>query len=296
MFAFSSSVHKAIEILEDFEKHIRTHWGLEIKNSSRGCLVCRGSVELPVNCDRWPCVKVLNVLGHLIQDDGGLSADWRATKASMWGSFWRNCNSKSWGTLSVDHKNRLLDRSVLSKANWKLARWPFQKTIAIEFDATQAAMTRKLLLCARKDGEDADSYDRRRKREARNFCARRGTWSRLWAKRVISWEAHFSRSGSRHVGYPHPCLCIYKFHDSEWLLHQRSEFVNSRCSLTAGRTGTRLNVGRPQVRWEDGFNTARILLDSRVASVQGNNMLSISTIFRETFSTVRNSLRQYVHT
>ena len=100
----------------------------------------------------------------------------------------------------------------------------------------------------------------------------------------------------RHVGYPHPCLCIYKFHDSEWLLHQRSEFVNSRCSLTAGRTGTRLNVGRPQVRWEDGFNTARILLDSRVASVQGNNMLSISTIFRETFSTVRNSLRQYAHT
>ena len=139
---------------------------------------------------------------------------------------------------------------------------------------------------------------------------------RLWAKRIISWEAHFSRPGgdlrirpddvvfvpTPHPSprplprLPHPCLCIHTFHNSERLLHQRAEFANARCSLTAGRTGTRLNVGRPQVRWEDGFNTARILLDSRVASVQGNNMLSISTIFRETFSTVRNAWRQNVHT
>ena len=143
-------------------------------------------VEMPVNCDRVPCVKVLNVLGHLIQDDGRLPADWRATLASMWGSFWRNCNSKACAILSIDHKSRLLDHSVLSKSYWQLARWPFQMSIAVEFDATQVAVTRKLLLCVSVDGEDIDMYDRRRKREARNFCARCGTWARLWAKRIIS--------------------------------------------------------------------------------------------------------------
>ena len=87
------------------------------------------------------------------------------------------------------------------------------------------------------------------------------------------------------------CVCM-----SVCVLHQRAEFVNSRCALSAGHAGIGHSVGRPQVRREDGFNTARVLLDSRVVSVQGSNVFSIRAVFRETFSIVRNAWRQNVHT
>ena len=65
-----------------------------------------------------------------------------------------------------------------------------QKTIAINLDAVQCKMCAGLLNCVRLDNEDIDTYDRRRKREAHNYCSSHSLWSKLWAKRVISWHEH----------------------------------------------------------------------------------------------------------
>ena len=52
--------------------------------------------------------------------------------------------------------------------------------------------------------------------------------------------------------------------------------LGTRNSVIAGRTGTRLNIGRPQVRWVNGVGIAKHVLEGRQQSIRGNNALSIS--------------------
>ena len=74
--------------------------------------------------------------------------------------------------------------------------------------------------------------------------------------------------------------------NSDWLQAQRSQFVASngsaarRNSLTAGRTGTRLNIGKPQARWDAGISLARVVLGSRSDSLSGSHSLSIGSRIR----------------
>ena len=68
-----------------------------------------------------------------------------------------------------------------------------------------------------------------------------------------------------------------------WLQFQRSAFVaveslsESRNALEAGRTGTRCNIGRPQIRWQDGVNLAERVADSRTFSHCSSNALTVET-------------------
>ena len=67
---------------------------------------------------------------------------------------------------------------------------------------------------------------------------------------------------------------------------QRSQFVasdgsaSSRNSLTAGRTGTRLNIGSPTCRWEEGVNLARSVLRGRSEALNSAHTLSIGSRIR----------------
>ena len=77
----------------------------------------------------------------------------------------------------------------------------------------------------------------------------------------------------------------------KWLAEQRSVFVgNSRNSVVAGRSSTRLNIGRPHVRWQEGHTTSLHILEHRDQTARGNNSLSVGTIFRETVNVVRAAL------
>ena len=51
--------------------------------------------------------------------------------------------------------------------------------------------------------------------------------------------------------------------------------------MMAGRTGTRLNIGRPQPRWEEGVALAESVLQTRDSTVRGNQPLGIATRIRE---------------
>jgi len=257
LFSFSMSLRHAIEILEDIELYIHTKWKLEIKTSSRCTLVCRGSPEQPSDPLRWPLQTTMNVLGHCLQNDGGIMSDWNSTKTVFWGCFWKNAGCTAAKHLPPSEKVRLLYRTVVAKVQWKLSRWPFQKTVAVELDKTQCRMTAFLLPCVRERDEALDSYCRRRLRNARNVCEKVGFWSELWCRRVTDWDAH-DRRGAK---YKHICASLVDYKHSQWLMHERSKWVpfdseNTRCSVLAGRTGTRCNVGRPQTRWEDGLKLA----------------------------------------
>ena len=134
-----------------------------------------------------------------------------------------------------------------------------------------------------------DVFFRRRSRQARNVANKVGLWSIAWCQRLVNWSRHLDRSAS----YAHPCSSLIKMHDSTWLMHARSQWIGEfsiRNSMFAGRTGTRLNIGRPQIRWQDGLKVAHSVLDSRDLSIKGSNSLSIAKRIRESLIDIRNSL------
>ena len=85
---------------------------------------------------------------------------------------------------------------------------------------------------------------------------------------------------------------LLEYHNNEWLLHKRSQWVasrgdnSSRVSALAGRTGTRLNLGHPQPRWEEGVALAREVLVTSDKSIKGGLSLGIGTRIRNAVSTL----------
>jgi hypothetical protein len=274
------------ECLEDIESHLAVHWGLYFKPSSLSVLVCRGSIDMPINICKWPVHNTMNVLGHLIQNDGGIRDDWLHTEAKMWASFWANAGSKRAKQLRPAQKAMLIYRTVLACVLWKVSRWPWQKTIALELDSIQCRMLVFILPCVRSYTEDIDTFCRRQARQARNVANKCGLWSIVWARRVIAWNAHIRRGEM----YAHPVPRLLDHHNSVWLMHQRGHFVSQRSfrnSVFAGRTGTRLNIGRPQVRWSDGLSVAASVSEGRSETQRGANSLSIAARIREALSALR---------
>jgi hypothetical protein len=56
---------------------------------------------------------------------------------------------------------------------------------------------------------------------------------------------------------------------------------------------TRLDIGRPQTRWDEGVDNARRILASRTHSTNGGNALSIGTIIFNACSKARAFAEQY---
>jgi len=198
----------------------------------------------------------------------------------MWGSFWANSGCKQCKNLQPAKRALLIYRTVFACVLWKISRWPFQKSIAEELDSTQCKMLSIVLPCVRAAEEDIDTYCRRRSRQAKNVANKVGLWSIIWCERVIAWSNHLKRANC----YNHPCNSFLIAHGASWLQSMRSAFVTehgTRNSVLAGRTGTRLNIGRPQVRWCDGLGVAKHVLEGRQESLKGSNALSISVRIRE---------------
>ena len=196
-------------------------------------------------------------------------------------------------------KAKLLQRTVLSNFLWKVSRWPFQKSVAVAMDKVQCSMMAIIVPCPRANNEGIDHFCRRRLRQARNICQQVGFWSTLWCKRVIDWNEHIKR-GAR---YSHMCSRLLNYHASSWLQEQRQSFVPSnplsqsasRHTLFSGRTGTRMNIGRPQVRWHDGCELATMTLNARPTSRRGNNARTIGSIIKEVLDTARQIVNRSSH-
>ena len=172
----------------------------------------------------------------------------------MWKCFWANPAAKLAAKSSMKGKLRLLNQCVFSNIAWKITRWPWQKTIAAKLDETQARMICYLNRLPRLPTEDLDQFCRRRKREARNLAAKEGFWSQIWARRIVNWMCHLARAESRN----HHIVRILNERGPAWLRSRRQIYVAenengyARNSLHACRTGTRLNIDRPQTRWSEG--------------------------------------------
>ena len=131
--------------------------------------------------------------------------------------------------------------------------------------------------------ETIDQYCRRRKREARNLAAKEDFWSPNWAKRLCNWISHLSRAQARN----HHCVRRFLDRGPAWLQARRKLFVAvngsgySRNRIECGRTGTQLNIGRPQPRWCESALLARRILEVSCNSRRNNNARTIATMYSE---------------
>jgi hypothetical protein len=259
LFSASDSLHGAIHILEDFESHLNQHWSMNIKASSRSCMVSEGNLQVPDNADRWPLVDTFIVLGHAIQSGGSVRACWTRARASMWKSFWANPGSKA--ATALPHSNRLalMGRAVLPQLSFRCSRWPPQRQVACEIDHLQQKMTACLMRPSRKPGEEAADYVRRRGRLARKVCVEQGVWSHKWFGRATQWDDHLARPQNFH-SWP---AKLREHKGKQWLMERRASFAptvasrDSSSSILAGRTGTRSFRGKVNTRWHDGIDFAR---------------------------------------
>ena len=81
---------------------------------------------------------------------------------------------------------------------------------------------------------------------------------------------------------------------SVWVV-SRSMYEEPRNFLWAGRTGTRLNIGRPQTRWDDGVAYAENLLSTTPTGTAGHALTS-STMYRQARSIVRSAASSLLQT
>ena len=224
------------------------------------------------------------MLGHVIDDNGGLVGEWSRTSRAMQVAFWKNSGSKTCNSFSSDLKLKLLDRTVLPQIAWKFSIWPWQKSVAIELENLQCLFVARCMAVPRDHCETIDQYDRRRKRLARNATLKHGSWSVLWAKRCHAWWKHVCRAEARK----NLLSKLLRWHDASWLREQRalfvnntlSEFVQPRNSLRAGNTGTRVVATRPQPRFEESIELAKLVLESSRQSERSNNLVSLTTILQ----------------
>ena len=89
---------------------------------------------------------------------------------------------------------------------------------------------------------------------------------------------------------------LLRHRNEEWLVHQRAKWVpenstSQRVSVVAGRTDTRCNIGRPQVRWEAGVELAEQYLRSRTEAIRGGNALTVGTRIRQALANLRSVVR-----
>ena len=63
--------------------------------------------------------------------------------------------------------------------------------------------------------------------------------------------------------------------------------IGTASLVAARRTGTRLNIGRPQVRWQDGCIIARGTHEARAISPRGQNARTVGSIVKEASDAAR---------
>ena len=97
--------------------------------------------------------------------------------------------------------------------------------------------------------------------------------------------------------HKHVCYHLANFKDAQWLMHERAKFVSTvstdcRNSCLAGRTGTRLNVGRSQPRWQEGISLAEEVLNNRNIALKGQNALTIGSRIRNALLHISSSAQR----
>ena len=246
LYVAGKSCYTVSKILDDAEDFLCQTWELRIKPTSRAILAPVNCVDVSVIDERkWPVVTAMKVLGHCLQNDGGIDACFDATVQSMWRAFYGNCVGVKTSRMSVKSRLALVSRTVTPILRYKWTRWPFTCCRAQRLDAIHRHMFGVMLRLERKRDESIDVYVRRRGRETGRLQKLHGSWSRQWAFGVVGWSEHLERERNSLTW----AAMLSKLRTPTELAERRAQ---------RGRPSTRSCSGYIRRRWHESIATARV--------------------------------------
>jgi len=249
IYSAGRSLDHAIDIMDHFEQHLQTTWGLSIKPSSRTCMTPRGCRQVPRDAEKWQLCSEFHVLGHVLQDNGSTNACWTNTSSNMWKAYFANCKSHTARSLPLEAKLPLISRAVLPVMQHRDTRWPPTQEREAQIDKLQRKMVSSIMRLPVLPHELPADYVRRRHREATKVMSKLGFWSDQHCKRVQAWHEHLKRPRN-HRSW---AASLLNFRNHEWLQQRRVQYS----SANESRTCTRASAGFVATRWHDGVMYAR---------------------------------------
>ena len=146
-----------------------------------------------------------------------------------------------------------MNSPCLSLLRFVWPAWPVQSTYITALDKLQSNCVQRLFNLKQRPHESVADLVRRRSCHAGRVISLTGRWSHEWCRDAISWHQHCLRSSDRRL----PLLEIlgHKTVSPDFLSEQRARFQLEASKPST--TGTRLPIGKVQVRHHDGIEFAR---------------------------------------
>ena len=272
LYTTGTGVSGATASMEMILAHLRDVWGLTTKAGSKHVIACKGCVDVQATGNGWCLDEIAEILGWLVQSDGGTHAAWTALQTKLWRCFYGNVRKRSFKTLSWDNRCKVLSRALLPIFAYAAQIWPPKYGLAMQVDKLQRRMIGTAIGIFRYPSEPFDAFFKRRSRMAsRTIESNDAWWTRAWFTRALQWEDHCRRSlvcQQRHFveGVPFAQLCskfpwpplLLDWSGADYLCDRRTFHLRSRSSASLiSRTGTRTARGFVHVRWHTGIEYAR---------------------------------------
>ena len=235
--------HGVVTILNEAEQELKATWDLDIKADSRAVMHTAGAADTTIADDRWPVVNSMLVLGHILQNDGGVEECFQATIHKAWKAFFTTCGNSLLAKLPIKTRLQSMQRTVTPVIEFRCSRWPFTLTLARRLDAVQRKMIAIILNVHMLSTETPESFVKCCGRLAASHQRQIGSWSRRWAKRVCDWNDHIRRDRN--------AACW-----SHMLLTVRSPDELAQRRQVHGRPQTRRFPGWCHARWTESVGSA----------------------------------------
>jgi hypothetical protein len=254
IFSVGKDLPSAIAIQEDFEYQLQRMWGQAIKPDSRSCLVPKGGPLGQRDVSRWPLVKDLECLGHILQHDGETHRAWNHARRIMWKTFFAQAKSSDVATkLPVDVLVSNLNRAVTPGLLYRMKVFPVTQLRLQQVDLEQRKCIASILRTKLQPGEEILSFCRRKNKLSSNVIRQTGKWSSSVAEQTVKWHAHLQRNNCK-VLWP---TLLEPTRDETWLWFRRA--ANS--TRWHSRTATRAFRGNVAQRWAAGVKHATAHLE-----------------------------------
>ena len=107
------SLYKATQMGKMFSLHLQCKWGQNIKASSKQRMVVKGDPDIATVYGTWQVCEAMTVLGHVIENDWSVVADFDFTVVKLWRSFWKNSGRITSSRCSHRYRIMLMRRTSL---------------------------------------------------------------------------------------------------------------------------------------------------------------------------------------
>ena len=198
LFALGRDADAAIDICNDFGKHLAADWGQKIKPSSKQLLVPKGG-QLPKDAAGWEICTCFNVLGNSVQHNAETDKSWETTKSAVRRAWFATVKKEGARELSLAANLRLMNTTIKPLVMFKTTGMPFGKTRADQISRLQRSLVQQVLKLPRLDEEEAAAYQKRKHTATTAALKTTTDWRQATASRTLQWHEHNTRNNGNRL-------------------------------------------------------------------------------------------------